>query len=156
MCSSDLSRRAAEPVADKKLDDPLRGRTREDVRKAPVSRALECRRDEMRADALSHEPCQRVEGGDLGRRRVGVFAQGADAAPALTGSTATLELEPRQAELLAHSSRMGSIALSLRSVADVNENDGQPTANTSLLDGNGAESGGGVRVFKNGSASGGS
>ena len=85
-----------------------------------------------------------------------IFGEGADGAPALTGSTATLELEPRQAELLAHSSRMGSIALSLRSVADVNENDGQPTANTSLLDGNGAESGGGGRVFKNGSASGGS
>ena len=79
-----------------------------------------------------------------------------DGVPALTGSTATLELQPRQAELLAHASRLGSIALSLRSVADTDDNDGEPTDNTSILDGNGAEGGSGVRVFKNGSLSGGS
>lgn len=75
-----------------------------------------------------------------------------DGQPALTGSTATLELAPRQAELLAHSSRLGSISLALRSVADADENDGAATANTSLLDGD--TSGGGVKVFKNGSISG--
>jgi Flp pilus assembly protein CpaB len=79
-----------------------------------------------------------------------------DGAPTLTGSTATLELEPRQAELLAHSSRLGSIALSLRSVADADENQGVPLANTSLLDGDSGAGGSGVRVFKNGNVSGGS
>jgi pilus assembly protein CpaB len=80
-----------------------------------------------------------------------------DGMPSMTGSTATLELQPRQAELLAHASRLGSIALSLRSVADSGENDGVPQARTSLLDyGSGASPNGGVRVFKNGRSSGGS
>lgn len=76
-----------------------------------------------------------------------------DGSPVLTGSTATLELEPKQAELLAHASRLGSISLALRSVADANENDGVTTANTKLLSGD-AGGGQGVRVFKNGSADG--
>ncbi|WP_084420309.1 Flp pilus assembly protein CpaB [Henriciella litoralis] len=72
---------------------------------------------------------------------------------AMTGSTATLELHPRQAELMAHASRLGTIALSLRSSADAGDNDGDPTANTSLLDGP-AGSGQGVKIIKNGVASG--
>ncbi|MEM5518794.1 Flp pilus assembly protein CpaB [Henriciella sp. AS95] len=76
-----------------------------------------------------------------------------DGAPALTGSTATLALEPQQAEVLAHASRLGAISLALRSVADSDENEGRATANTSLL--TGSDSGdGGVKVFKNGSMSG--
>ncbi len=75
-----------------------------------------------------------------------------DGSPTLTGSTATLELAPKQAEVLAHSSRLGSISLALRSVADSDENDGVATANTQLL--NGGDEGGGVKVFKNGSISG--
>ena len=76
-----------------------------------------------------------------------------DGSPVLTGSTATLELEPKQAELLAHASRLGRISLALRSVADANENDGATVANTKLLNGD-TGTGQGVRVFKNGSAGG--
>ncbi|MEQ9315103.1 MAG: Flp pilus assembly protein CpaB [Henriciella sp.] len=76
-----------------------------------------------------------------------------DGIQVLTGSTATLELAPKQAELLAHSSRLGSISLALRSVADADENDGAATANTGLLDGD-TGSGGGVKVYKSGSMSG--
>lgn len=75
-----------------------------------------------------------------------------DGTPVLTGSTATLELEPKQAELLAHASRLGTISLALRSVADADENEGRTLANTKLL--SGGEGGNGVRVFKNGSAGG--
>lgn len=75
-----------------------------------------------------------------------------DGTSAMTGSTATLELGPQQAELLAHSSRLGSISLALRSVADANEFDGDSIAATSLL--NGDAGGTGVKVFKNGSMSG--
>ncbi|MGB3624549.1 MAG: Flp pilus assembly protein CpaB [Henriciella sp.] len=76
-----------------------------------------------------------------------------DGTQVLTGSTATLELAPRQAELLAHSSRLGSISLALRSVADADENEGTATARTDLLDGD-SGAGGGVKVYKNGSMSG--
>ncbi|WP_158085639.1 Flp pilus assembly protein CpaB [Henriciella aquimarina] len=78
-----------------------------------------------------------------------------DGQAVLTGSTATLELEPKQAELLAHASRLGSISLALRSVADANENDGVTKAETDLLSG-GGNMGNAVRVFKNGSVGGGS
>lgn len=74
----------------------------------------------------------------------------------MTGSTATLELEPRQAELLAHAGRLGAISLALRSVSDAGENEGAPSADTSLLYGGGAPGGNSVKVFKNGSVSGGS
>ena len=78
-----------------------------------------------------------------------------DGAAVLTGSTATLELEPRQAELLAHSGRLGRISLALRSVADANENDGATIAATGLLSGDSGD-GTRVKVFKNGSVGGGS
>lgn len=68
---------------------------------------------------------------------------------AITGSTATLELKPKQAELLALGERMGSISLALRSVADVNAAGGEVTANTELLEG-GPSGSGGVKVYKNG------
>ncbi len=76
-----------------------------------------------------------------------------DGAPALTGSTATLELEPRQTELLAHAGRLGSISLALRSVADSDEFDGGTIANTGILDGDDG-AGSGVKIFKNGAESG--
>lgn len=78
-----------------------------------------------------------------------------DGQAVLTGSTATLELESTQAELLAHASRLGRISLALRSVADADENDGVTVAATNLLSGEGEE-GNRVRVFKNGSIGGGS
>jgi len=78
-----------------------------------------------------------------------------DGAAVLTGSTATLELEPKQAELLAHSGRLGRISLALRSVADANENDGATIAATGLLSGD-SGAGNRVKVFKNGSVGGGS
>ena len=68
---------------------------------------------------------------------------------AITGSTATLELKPKQAELLALGERMGSISLALRSVSDVNAAGGEVTANTDLLD-SGLTGTGGVKVYKNG------
>ena len=70
---------------------------------------------------------------------------------AITGSTATLELKPKQAELLALGERMGSISLALRSVSDVNAAGGEVTANTELLE-NGASGIGGVKIYKNGVA----
>ncbi len=42
------------------------------------------------------------------------------------GNTATLELTPRQTELLAQANSMGEISLALRSIADIDTKD-QPT-----------------------------
>ena len=78
-----------------------------------------------------------------------------DGSAVLTGSTATLELAPRQAELLAHSGRLGRISLALRSVADANENDGATIAATGLLSGDSGD-GNRVKIYKNGSVGGGS
>jgi pilus assembly protein CpaB len=44
------------------------------------------------------------------------------------GKTATLELEPRQAELLAQSEAAGTVSLALRSLADINADKDQTTA----------------------------
>ena len=67
---------------------------------------------------------------------------------AMTGSTATLELPPKQAELLALGERLGTISLALRSVSDVNTADGAVTARTDMLTGGGST--GGIKVYKNG------
>jgi pilus assembly protein CpaB len=45
-----------------------------------------------------------------------------------TGKTATLELTPPQAELLALAQSMGDISLSLRSLADATPGQAEPTA----------------------------
>ena len=74
-----------------------------------------------------------------------------DGAPALTGSTATLELEPLQTELLAHAGRMGMLSLSLRSVADADQNDGTTLAYTDLLKG-GGKGNNGITIYRNGTA----
>lgn len=71
---------------------------------------------------------------------------------AITGSTATLELKPKQAELLALGERLGSISLALRAVSDVNAAGGEVTAKTELLDGFSQEGGSQITVYKNGEA----
>lgn len=68
---------------------------------------------------------------------------------AMTGSTATLELKPKQAELLALGERMGTISLALRAVADVQAAGGEVIGHTGLLEG-GNTGTGGVKVYKNG------
>ena len=57
-----------------------------------------------------------------------------DGIPTLTGSTATMELDQTQAELLARSARVGTLSLTLRSAADAGFNDGQALANVVALD----------------------
>lgn len=57
-----------------------------------------------------------------------------DGIPTLTGSTATMELTQDQAELLARSSRVGSLSLTLRSAADAGFNQGEALANVDSLD----------------------
>ena len=75
-----------------------------------------------------------------------------DGVPALTGSTATLELTPEQAELMSIASRKGTISLSLRSHADAGDNNGEATARLDLIDGD-AGSGDQVMIFRNGNVS---
>ena len=72
---------------------------------------------------------------------------------AITGSTATLELAPKHAELLALGERMGSISLALRSVSDVNAAGGEVTGRTEMLTDTGTGTGG-VKMYKNGEVSG--
>ncbi|MEM6535191.1 MAG: Flp pilus assembly protein CpaB [Pseudomonadota bacterium] len=77
-----------------------------------------------------------------------------DGVPAMTGSTATLELNQQQAELMALAASMGQISLTLRSVADADWNDGEVKAQTDMLES--LESGGNeVTIFRNGSSVGG-
>ena len=57
-----------------------------------------------------------------------------DGIPTLTGSTATMELTQAQAELLARAARVGSLSLTLRSVADAGFNEGEALADIDSLD----------------------
>lgn len=57
-----------------------------------------------------------------------------DGIPTLTGSTATMELDQTQAELLARSARVGTLSLTLRSAADAGFNEGEALANVVALD----------------------
>ena len=57
-----------------------------------------------------------------------------DGIPTLTGATATMELVPSQAELVARSSRVGTISLALRSAADAGWNEGQAFASENVLE----------------------
>ena len=59
-----------------------------------------------------------------------------DGVPTLTGSTATLELKPEQAEMMALATRTGMVSLTLRSVADAEFNDGESISRSALLNGN--------------------
>jgi len=65
-----------------------------------------------------------------------------------TASTATLELTPRQAELLALAGQTGDITLSLRSVADLSESNGP--ANAANIN---EERGNAIRVLRYGTRS---
>ena len=75
-----------------------------------------------------------------------------DGVPALTGSTATLELTPEQAELMSIASRKGTISLTLRSHADAGENNGEATARLDLIDED-VGTGDQVLIFRNGNVS---
>ena len=73
-----------------------------------------------------------------------------DGSPSQIGNTATLEVNAKEAELIALAQRMGTLSLSLRPWADANEQQDRG-ARTDLLDG-GAGRGGGVVVYRNGQA----
>lgn len=64
------------------------------------------------------------------------------------GSTATLELSPQQAELLALGSQMGDVTLSLRSIADIK--DGSGPANGADIN---SERGNAIRIMRYGNRS---
>ena len=59
---------------------------------------------------------------------IGQEIENKDGEKVATGKTATLELAPRQAELLALAQSMGEISLSLRSLADANPGQSEATA----------------------------
>lgn len=71
-----------------------------------------------------------------------------DGIPTLTGSTATMELTARQAELMALAARSGTVSLTLRSVADADFNDGLALEKEGALDD--VDQGGGVVVYRSG------
>ena len=59
---------------------------------------------------------------------IGQAMENKDGEKVATGKTATLELTPRQAEVLALAQSMGEISLSLRSLADSIPGQAEPTA----------------------------
>jgi pilus assembly protein CpaB len=60
---------------------------------------------------------------------IGQIIEAKDGKKVAEGNTATLELTPRQSELLALANSMGEISLALRSVADMNPNTGPSAGN---------------------------
>ena len=80
-----------------------------------------------------------------------VFSQDENGSPTQIGNTATLEVKPAEAELIAHAQRLGTISLSLRPLSDALDT-GSRGARTDLLNGGGA-TGNGVTVFRNGQPS---
>ena len=69
----------------------------------------------------------------------------------VSGRTATLELTPRQAEMLALADSMGDISLSLRSLADLRPNKGDgPEANERAF---GEQNSGAIKILKYGAPS---
>ncbi|MEM1086922.1 MAG: Flp pilus assembly protein CpaB [Pseudomonadota bacterium] len=76
-----------------------------------------------------------------------------DGVPALTGSTATLELTPEEAELMSLSARKATISLTLRSHADAGDNNGETKARLDLIDDDQGSQGGQVMIFRNGNVS---
>ncbi|MGD9830082.1 MAG: RcpC/CpaB family pilus assembly protein, partial [Hyphomicrobiaceae bacterium] len=62
------------------------------------------------------------------------------------GKTATLELTPRQSELLALARSMGEISLSLRSIADLSKDGKESSAETRLR----SQRGNSIRVLRYG------
>jgi pilus assembly protein CpaB len=67
------------------------------------------------------------------------------------GNTATLEVLPEEAELIAHAQRLGTISLSLRPWSDARDT-GSRGARTDLLQG-GNSPGNGITIYRNGQAS---
>ncbi|WP_371309391.1 Flp pilus assembly protein CpaB [Hyphomonas sp.] len=80
-----------------------------------------------------------------------VFAQGESGSPSQIGNTATLEVNPSEAELIAHAQRLGTLSLSLRPWADALDTGSRGARTDLLVGGNGG--GNGVTVFRNGQAS---
>ncbi|MEM7492504.1 MAG: Flp pilus assembly protein CpaB [Pseudomonadota bacterium] len=76
-----------------------------------------------------------------------------DGAPALTGSTATLELTPEEAELISLAARKATISLTLRSHADAGENNGETIARLDLIDDDQGGRGNQIVIFRNGNMS---
>jgi len=71
--------------------------------------------------------------------------------PTMTGSTATMELLPDQAEMVALASRTGAISLTLRSYADADFNDGNALSKVDMttdFDGGGSQ----VVIYRSGKA----
>jgi pilus assembly protein CpaB len=75
---------------------------------------------------------------------IGQALENKDGEKVATGKTATLELTPRQAEVLALAQSMGEISLSLRSLADSVPGQNEPTANL------GESNSGSVKILKYG------
>lgn len=80
-----------------------------------------------------------------------VFSQGESESASQIGNTATLEVNPEEAELIAHAQRLGTISLSLRPWSDARDT-GSRGARTELLQG-GNSPGNGVTIYRNGRAS---
>ena len=59
---------------------------------------------------------------------IGQLIEAKDGKKLAEGNTATLELTPRQTELLARANAMGEISLSLRSIADIDTKDQPATS----------------------------
>lgn len=76
-----------------------------------------------------------------------------DGVPALTGSTATLELSPEEAELISLAARKATISLTLRSHADSGENEGGTKSRLDLINDDQGGQGNQVMIFRNGSVS---
>lgn len=76
-----------------------------------------------------------------------------DGVPALTGSTATLELSPQEAELMSLAARKATISLTLRSHADTGENDGGTKSRLDLINDDQGGARNQVMIFRNGSVS---
>jgi pilus assembly protein CpaB len=75
---------------------------------------------------------------------IGQIIQAAEGKKGADGATATLELTPRQTELLALANSMGEISLYLRSVADMS------AANPSTANGLNGQRGNSIRVLRYG------
>ena len=80
-----------------------------------------------------------------------VFSQGESESASQIGNTATLEVSPQEAELIAHAQRLGTMSLSLRPWADARDT-GSRGARTELLQG-GSSPGNGITIYRNGRAS---
>lgn len=80
---------------------------------------------------------------------IGQQVEAKEGKKAAEGNTATLELTPKQAELLALANQMGTLSLSLRSIADLNAE--QSSSNEGLFDRSKTSSG--IRILRYGAKS---